>query len=252
MTSINRESLLPLYHQVEEVLREDIANKMYLPGQTIPTETELQDLFEVSRETIRKAVTNLVLAGLLEKRKGLGTFVAQPKIVHRLGRLYGSTDEILARGTIPGTTFIEKKEITPSDTIRREMDLKKGDNVIKIKRLRFVDEEPVAILSSYLPSDLVPDLVQVQFRNNSLYMTLEEVYGFKLDEADEVIEAGSIGKKDAKWLEIREKTPILVVKRLTYLDNGRIIEKLTALYRSDKFKYMVKLKGRPEHRVLPS
>ena len=249
MTSINKESLLPLYHQVEEAIREDIANKRYLPGQSIPTETELQGHFNVSRETIRKAVTNLALAGLLEKRKGLGTFVAHPKIVHRLGRLYGSTDEILARGTIPGTTFIEKKEIAPSDTIRREMGLKKGDNVIKIKRLRFVDEEPVAILSSYLPNDLVPDLVQVKFKNNSLYMTLEDVYGFKLDEADEVIEAGSIGKKDAKWLEIPEKTPILVVKRLTCLDNGRIIEKLTALYRSDKFKYMVKLKGRPENRV---
>ena len=250
MTSINRESLLPLYHQVEEALREDIGNKRYLPGQTIPTEIELQGLFDVSRETIRKAVANLVLAGLLEKRKGLGTFVAHPKIVHRLGRLYASTEEILARGTTPGTTFIEKKEIVPPETMRREMNLKRGDNVIKIKRLRFADEKPVAVLSSYLPSDLVPDLVQVEFRNNSLYMTLEEIYGFKLDEADEVIEAGSIGKKDAKWLEIPEKTPILAVKRLTYLDSGRIIEKLTALYRSDKFKYMVKLKGRPEYRVV--
>jgi GntR family transcriptional regulator len=250
MTHVNRESLLPLYHQVEEALRDDIVNKRCLPGQAIPTESELQDHFSVSRETIRKAVTNLVLAGLLEKRKGLGTFVAHPKIVHRLGRLYASTEEILARGTIPGTTFIEKKEIAPSETIRRDMGLKKGDNVIKIKRLRFADEKPVAILSSYLPSDLVPDLVQVQFRNNSLYKTLEEVYGFRLDEADEIIEAGPIGRKDAKWLEVREKTPILVVKRLTRLDNGRIIEKLTALYRSDKFKYMVKLKGRPEYPVL--
>ena len=250
MTSINRESLLPLYHQVEESIRQDIANRLYLPGQSIPTELELQEKFNVSRETIRKAVANLVLAGLLEKRKGVGTFVAHHKIVHRLGRLYGSTEEILARGTVPGTKFIARKEINPSHTMLREMNLEKGARVIKIKRLRLIDEEPVAILSSCLPKDLVPDLIQVKFKNNSLYMTLEDVYGFSLGEGDEVIEAGSIGKKDANLLKIGEKTPILVVKRLTSLVDGRVVESLTALYRSDKFKYEVKLRGRPEHRPL--
>lgn len=250
MTTINRESLLPLYHQVEESIRQAITSRVYLPAEAIPTETELQKQFSVSRETIRKAVANLVLAGLLEKRKGVGTFVAHPKIVHRLGRLYGSTEEILARGTVPGTRFIERKEINPPHTMLRDMNLEKGARVIKIKRLRLVDDEPVAILSSYLPKDLVPDLAQVKFKNNSLYMTLEEVYGFRLGEGDEVIEAGSIGKKDANLLKVGEKTPILVVKRLTSLVDGRVVENLTALYRSDKFKYEVKLRGRPEHQPL--
>jgi len=97
---------------------------------------------------------------------------------------------------------------------------------------------------------LVPDLARVKFRNNSLYKTLEEIYHLTLSEGDEIIEAGSIRGKDANWLQIRRGAPILVVRRLTYLDNGRVIEKLTALYRSDKFKYQVKLKGRPEHRPL--
>jgi len=234
--SIDKNSLLPLYHQVEESIRQDIANRIYLSGQSIPTELELQEKFNVSRETIRKAVNNLVLAGLVEKRKGVGTFVTHPKIVHRIGHIYGSHEEILARGMIPSTTFIEKKEITPSEPMRQEMALEKGATVIKVKRLRFVNEEPVAILSSYLPKDLVPDLARVKFRSNSLYRTLEEIYHLTLSEGDEIIEAGSI-----------RGAPILVVRRLTYLDNSRVIENLTALYRSDKFKYQVKLKGRPEH-----
>ncbi len=249
MIEINRNSLLPLYHQVEESLRQAIANKIYVPGKSIPTETELQEQYDVSRETVRKAVNNLVLAGLLEKRKGVGTFVTRPKIVHRLGRLYGSTEEILARQASPGTTFIERKKIKASGELCRMMEVDKGAGIIKVKRLRFVNNEPVAILSSYLPEDLVPDLIDVEFRSNSLYKTLEGVYGFKLLEADEIIEAGSINKKDAKWLEVPEMTPILVVKRLTYLDIGRVIEKLTALYRSDRFKYQVKLQGRPENRL---
>ena len=248
--SIDKNSLIPLYHQVETSIRKDIANKLYLSGQSIPTELELQEKFSVSRETIRKAVTNLVNAGLVEKKKGVGTFVTYPKIVHRVGYIYGSYEEILARGMIPGTTFIEKKKIKPPEPMRQEMALEKGATVIKVKRLRLVNEEPVAILSSYLPSDLVPGLARVKFKSNSLYHTLERIYHLTLSEGDEIIEAGSIRGQDADWLQIKKGSPILVVKRLTYLDNSTVIEKLTALYRSDKFKYQVKLKGRPEHRPL--
>jgi len=242
---IDKNSLLPLYHQVEESIRKNISAKIYIPGETIPTEAELQKKYNVSRETIRKAVTNLVQLGLLEKRKGVGTFVTQPKIVHNTRHIYGSNEEIIARGMTPSTRFIEKKEILPTDSMREEMSLNKASTIIKAKRVRFVNNEPVAILSSYLPSDLVPDLLGIDFRGDSLYKTLEEVYKFILTEGDEVIEAGSIRGKDANLLEIKKGTPILVVKRLTYLDNGRVIEKLTALYRSDKFKYQVKLVGRP-------
>jgi GntR family transcriptional regulator len=239
-----------LYHQVESCIRSDIAKKNYLPDQSIPTEIELQKKFDLSRETVRKAINNLVFAGLVEKRKGVGTFVTHPKIVHRVGYIYGSYEEIVARGMIPSTIFIEKKEIKPPELMRKEMALEKGDSVVKIKRLRLVNEEPVAILSSYLPKELVPDLTKVKFENNSLYHTLEKTYNLTLSESDEIIEAGSITGKDANRLQIKKGSPILVVKRLTFLSDSRIIEKLTALYRSDKFKYQVKLKGRPEHRTL--
>ena len=248
--SVDKKSLLPLYHQVESCIRNDIAKKRYLPDHSIPTEIKLQKKFDVSRETVRKAINNLVFAGLVEKRKGVGTFVTHPKIVHRVGYIYGSYEEIVARGMTPATTFIEKIEIKPPELMRKEMALEKGDSVVKIKRLRLVNEEPVAILSSYLPKELVPDLTKVKFKNNSLYHTLEKVYHLTLSESNEVIEAGSITGKDAKWLQIKKGSPILVVNRLTFLSDSRIIEKLTALYRSDKFKYQVKLKGRPEHRPL--
>jgi GntR family transcriptional regulator len=182
----------------------------------------------------------------VEKRTGVGTFVIHPKIVHRIGHIYGSYEEMAARGMIPSTTFIEKKEVNPPEKIRQEMALEKGATVIKVKRLRSVNEEPVTILTSYLPKDLVPDLDHVKFRSDSLYKTLEEIYHLTLSESNEILEAGAVRGKDANLLQIKRGTPILVVKRLTYLDNSRVIEKLTALYRSDKFKYQIKLIGRPK------
>ena len=247
--SVDKNSVVPLYHQVEESLRKDIANKIYLPGRPIPTEPELKERFNVSRVTVRKAVNNLVLAGLVEIRKGVGTFVAHPKIVHRIGTIYGSSEEILARGMSPGTEFIEKKEIAPSESIRRELDLSKKIKVIKVKRIRFADEEPVAILSSYLPKDLVPNLVRAKLRDDSLYKTLEGKYNLTLWDVNETIEAGAARGKDADLLRIRKASPILVVNRLTYLDDGRVVEKLTALFRSDKFKYQVRLKDRPRSQL---
>ncbi len=246
MTVLN-EKHTPLYYQLQEAIRREITNGNYQPDDPLPTELELQKQYSVSRETVRKAVNELVAIGLLEKRRGKGTYVSRPKITHRIGRVYSSTEEVIARGMEPGTEFIQVSEMPPLDYICEEMGLKPGCGVTIVKRLRLADGEPVAILRSYLPTDLVPDLPEMTFVNNSLYHTLEEKYGLELSDCEEVIEAGLVGKNDAKLLNISIQQPVLVVKRLTRLNNGRIIESLLAYYRSDRFKYRVRLEGR--HRM---
>ncbi len=233
-----------LYYQLQEAIRSKISKGIYKPDDALPTELELQREYSVSRETVRKAVNELVAIGLIEKRRGKGTYVSKPKITHRIGRVYSSTEEMIVRGMKPGTEFIEASEVSPPDFICEEMGLKPGCEVIIAKRLRLANGEPVAILRSYLPADLVPNLHEIEFVDNSLYHTLEEKYGFELSDCDEVIEAGLVGKEDAKLLNISTQQPVLVVKRLTRLNNGRVIESLLAYYRSDRFKYRVRLEGR--------
>jgi GntR family transcriptional regulator len=235
---------IPLYFQLEEALRKKIASREYLPGQPIPSELQLQQEYGVSRETVRRAINDLTSSGLVTKVRGIGTYVAEAKIAHRIGSIYSSTEEILARGMTPGTSFLEKREIRASEEIRREMGLDPLSPIFKIKRLRLADGEPVAILTSYLNGNLVPTILDIEFKNNSLYRTLEDIYQLRFGECDEVIEAGLVGGRDAKLLGIKKSVPVLVVKRLSYLDNTKVIEKLIALYRSDRFKYLVKLKGR--------
>ena len=245
MTSLlNKNIPMPLYFQVAESIRNKIAQNVYRQDEPIPTEIQLQEEYGVSRETVRKAVNDLVAEGLVEKVRGKGTYVAGPKIVHRIGRIYGSAEEIIARGMIPETKFLEKTEFSPPESMRTEMGLNPSDLVVKVRRLRYANNKPVAILTSYLSADIVPGLAETEFVNGSLYKTLEDVYHLVLYEADEVIEAASVGEQDADQLEIKENSPVLVVKRLTYLDDMRVIEKLIALYRSDAYKYQVKLKGR--------
>ncbi|NIM97713.1 MAG: UTRA domain-containing protein [candidate division Zixibacteria bacterium] len=250
MSYITRDKPIPLYFQLEEILRQKIVNKVYLPGQPIPAETQLVEEYDVSRITVRKAVDNLVLSGLLTRKRGVATYVAEPKITHRIGSIYSSTEEILARGLTPGTEFLEKNRIDPPDYIRRELALDENAKAFRLKRLRFANNEPVAILTSYVPEELAPGLISNEFTENSLYRTLEQRYNLKLSECDEYIEAQIIRGDDARLLGLGNSGPVLAVKRLTYLDSSRAIESLIALYRSDRYKYQVKLKGRAEGRLL--
>jgi GntR family transcriptional regulator len=235
---------IPLYYQLEGALRKKILNRTFLPGQSIPTELQLQEEYGVSRETVRKAVNNLVLAGLLTKNRGIGTFVAQPKLINRIGPIYSSTEEIIARGMVPRTKFIEKRELIPPEEIRNEMRIEGRTGVIKIKRLKYADNKPVAIFTSYLNKRLVPDILKSDLIDDSLYRTLEERYNLILFESDEVIEAGIIKGRDAKYLGLGRSGSVLIAKRLTYLSDSTVIEKMIAFYRSDRFRYEVKLRGR--------
>ena len=123
MTYLN-DKHTPLYYQLQEAIRAKIANGTYKPDEPIPTELELQDEYSVSRETVRKAINELVMVGLVEKRRGKGTYVSRPKITHRIGRVYSSTEEVIARGMTPGTEFIQVSEITVPNYMREEMGLK--------------------------------------------------------------------------------------------------------------------------------
>ena len=244
VTKLERGKPIPLYFQIAEEIRARIVQGIYSCGEAIPTELLIQDEFEVSRETARKAVSVLINEELIVKVRGKGTFVAQPKVVHRIGSVYGSSEEIKARGLVPSTKILGIDRFAPPHNIQKEMQLSKTAEVVKATRLRFANNKPAAILTSYLPNDLIPGLSASKFLNGSLYKTLEKVYKLSIRDADEIIEAGIVDNEEAGYLEIEKNTPVLVVNRITYLENNRVIEKLKALYRSDIFKYQVKLRGR--------
>lgn len=189
---LSEDSPVPLYHQLELVLRDFVLAGEVETGALLPTETELQEAYGVSRSTVRKAIDELVRAGLIERRRGIGTFVADP-VANNYKCLVSFTAEALREGRQPSTRVLEFSVGRPSEAVAEQLNVGDGE-VIFIKRLRLLDGEPMFIASSHVPRavapDLEPDSLEEAGIDQSLYYLLESRYGVLLVEGEEVIAAG--------------------------------------------------------------
>jgi len=240
----------PLYYVIEKEIKRRIIEGVYRTGKRMPTETELQNEFGVSRLTIREAIKRLVDLGLVQKNQGRGTYVIKPDIYHRVGFLYSPSEEILARNFQLDTKVIQLKKIKSDDYIANNLKIDVDEEVVFLERLRYADFIPAQLIKSYLPHKLVKNIESIDFTKNLLYKTLEEQYNLKLKEADEILEAINICEKDANLLDIKPGIPILLTRRTTYLSDGQIIEYNTIIYKPDVLTYHIKLKGRDQSRLL--
>jgi len=235
---------LPLYHRIENDLKEKILRGEYEPGDMIPPERELIEMYKASRLTIREAVNRLTQQGLVEKVQGKGTFVTKPQINHMMGYLYNNSGEILKSSYDIKTQVLNLKIINPDADIVKKLKLVNSEQeVVFLERLRFANKTPAAILTSYIPYRFVPDIESMDFTNVSLYRTLREKYGIHLHDAQEVIEAVNADERKSELLNIKKNTPLLLNQRIVYLIDGTPIEYETIEARSDVYKYRNRLIG---------
>ncbi len=240
----------PLYYQVEEDLRKRIRSGEFKEGDLFPSERELIETYKVSRLTIRRAVNTLVEQGILEKKQGKGTFIAKPKVNHRVGSLYSTSEEFLLNNYVVKTKVIESKKIIPDEEISKKLKLNSDEEVFYLERVRYANNTPAAYIKCYVPYKYVENIERIDFSNNYLYKTLEDIYKLELYEAQEVIEATLVDTISAKLLDLKEGSPVLLNQRITYNSNGEIIEYEKILYRSDIFKYHNRLVGRGHGKLI--
>lgn len=240
--AVNRTIDIPLYAQVREALREDLARME--PGQAIPPEIELQTRFEVSRITVRKAMDDLVTEGLLVRQQGRGTFVQRPKLTHELNMITSWTEQLLAAGFASRTAHLETEEIVPPKRIAVSLELGPEEPVFALRRLRMISEEPLTLMLNYLPARLVPGLGEKMERRESLYEVLEKDYGLVAARAIDLVETRTATDEEAKRLRIEHWAPLLCVTRVSYLEDGRPLEVGLAISRGDRYRYRVELRGR--------
>ena len=148
---LDKQSPIPIYIQIEEQLKQQIQQGDFPIGTTIPSERELTERFDVSRMTVRQAITNLVNDGLLYREKGRGTFVASPKVEQPLNGLTSFTEDMMARGMVPSSKMINFEILEPESDISAALQLAQGDEVYFVERIRFADDKPMAIERTYLP-----------------------------------------------------------------------------------------------------
>ncbi|WP_422449046.1 GntR family transcriptional regulator [Thermoanaerobacterium sp. DL9XJH110] len=239
---VNREKPLPLYYQLKSELLEDIKKGIYKENEKIPSENELQKLYNVSLITVRKALSDLVQEGVLYRIQGKGTFVAKPKIQRYLS-LLSFTEEMKQKGIELDTKLLRfTKEYVDND-IAEALKLNSDKSVWVIERLRLGNGEPVALQKSYLPCYIFKNFSEEHFKSsNSLYEILRTKYDMVPYRAEEVYNSININDKNiAEQLSVRLKTAAFLVKRITFNQEGIPFEYAISLLRGDRYSIRVNL-----------
>lgn len=239
---IDRESPIPYYYQLEQILLGEIEAGRYEPGDRLPGEHELCETFNVSRTVVRQALAEMETEGWLRKEKGRGTFIAPRKVSERLFQsLTGLYEDVVSRG---GTlrSEVRRLECVPAPGwVAARLALKEGEPVIALDRLRFVNGVPWAVVTTYLPYKLCPQLVEEDMEHRSLYTVLEEEYGVRISYGRRSVEATLATAAVARALSIDVRDPILLLGSTSYGEDDRPIEHFVAHHRGDLSRFEVNL-----------
>ena len=238
---LDTNSPLPLYFQLQEVLRKRILGGEYNPGDLIPSEKELEKQYGVSRITVRNAINGLVLEDLLIKKQGRGTTVAYPRMQEEEDTtLQSFTEKMEKQGVEISTKVFDVAKMPVSERIAEHLDIEPGDKIIYAKRLRLVDGEPMALFENYISSET--GVTEKDDFSGSVFSLFEKKYGIKISSSEKIIEAGIVRKEDADLLQISAGDPVLIITYTTFNSDNKRIELAEGIYRADRYKFMVRLK----------
>jgi len=241
-TDIDRNSYIPLYIQVLDAIKEYIEGNELQPDHQLPGEADLCRMFDVSRTVIRQALQELEYKGLIYRTKGKGTFVARPKIHEGLFQeLTGFFQDMQTRGHQPVSEVLKQEKVQANKQVAAFLEIEQGDEVIQIDRLRYVNQEPIVLVTTYLPYDLVPELLEVDLTARSLYQYLEEEHGIQIARGKRYLEAVPANQVEAEMLQVNLGAPLILLNSVSYLADGTPLEYFHALHRGDRSRFETEL-----------
>lgn len=241
---IDRDSRVPLYFQLKGVLEQQIRDGMWALHERIPTENELMNQYQVSRTTVRLALTALVNEGLLRRQQGKGTFVARSRIAQSLDSLAGFVEILEQQGLKPRIEVLAIGREEASPEVQRHLDLSVDSNVVVVERRVSVNGGPLFWSRTYLPADLGAVPRREELRTQTLFHWLETV-GYKPAEAWQTMAARAATRQEAARLGLKQGAPVMVIGRTAYAAGGRPLEHSRAVYRSDRYEYQIRLHREP-------
>jgi GntR family transcriptional regulator len=241
---VRRPGAATAHAQIEDWLADAIAAGRLNPGDRLPTEHDLAARLGVSRMTLRHALSELALRGLVMKAvgRGGGTFVAEPKLEQDLTTLAGLSEQLRRHGKVAGARVLAATQIPASPTAAAALLLAEGDPVHDVRRIRLADGAPIVIEHSQFPAGLFPDLLDCRL-DGSLYDLLADRYGKRPYRARESLEPVVAGVREAEALEVDEGAPLMLVERTAYAQSGEPLEYARDLFRGDRTKVVVWTSG---------
>lgn len=237
---IDKQSPLPIYYQIQELIRKKIDKKEWQTGDVLPSERIFAEQYEVSRMTVRQAVTELVNEGLLRREKGRGTFVAEQKFTQTLQGLTSFTEDMKERGLKPSSRLISFNVREAAGKTARVLGLNDGEAVYEIQRIRLADDSPMAMETTYISKKLIPGLTK-NIVQHSIYEYVEAELGLAIGYGEQSLEAALAMKKEAELLEIELNDPVLLISRITHLQDKTPFEYVKSAYRGDRYKFSIQM-----------
>jgi len=242
-THIDKSSYIPLYIQVRNILKELINNGKLKPGDQIPSENELSAEYNISRMTVRQASQELMREGLIVIRRGEGTFVNSASHTQMLLKLEGFSSEMAKLGYRNHSRVLDIHKIEAFDSFEMAysgLQKEPGDTLVRIRRVRYVEETPFAIETSFLPLATGQGLMEPRMADDaSIYNYIENKLHIRLSRADHVIQPGLADQESAELLEIALGSPVLNLRGTTFSMTNNPVEYLEGIYRGDKYELKV-------------
>jgi GntR family transcriptional regulator len=229
----------PLYLQLKALIQSAIHDGRLRANDALPSEREIASMLDISRVTVRKALTDLVEEGILTQRRGSGTFVTSgaTRVEQRLSRLTSFTEDMLARGLTPSVRWLLKAVAPPTPEEAMVLGLSTGERVVRLRRLRLADNQPMALEQAVVAARLLPNPEAI---GSSLYAALD-ASGIRPVRALQRLSAESLGEEEAQILGVEPGAPALYIERISYLRDGRPVEFTKSHYRGDAYDFVVEL-----------
>ncbi|MBS6641985.1 MAG: GntR family transcriptional regulator [Clostridiaceae bacterium] len=213
---LDQNALTPLYEQLKNAIKEDIKAQIYRPGDRMPSEAEMEEKYQVSRITVRRAVKELCDEEILVRRQGKGTFVLNNGVHSRIDRLAGFHDSLGEQGKKVEVKVLEKSIGKPKPSYARDLQMAPQDDIVYLKRIMYADDIPVMIDTCYIPMKRFPGIYDKLTGDFSIYRILREDYGASLDRYYKVLKVRKATKEEAGYLNCHSGDPVFDLFKITY------------------------------------
>ena len=244
---INPESSVSIYLQVADQIKEDIKDRKLKAGDMLPPDHFYCTALGISHMTVKKAIDVLVNEGIVYRKKGVGTFIPEAKIVQSLFALSGFTGDNEKKGNKIESLVLTFSRIAADESVAEYLRIEPGTLVVNLKRIRYMNNIPVALEDSYvnLQGQNAELIFEKDFKKASLYRYLSEECGINLKYAEETIEVSGASSRICEYLEIAQGRPVFLLSRTSFDENNQAIEYVKSIYRADRYIFSAILTNNP-------
>lgn len=227
--------MVPAYIRIHDAIKKEIDEGVWEIGQRLPSERDLADDYEVSRMTLRQAITLLVEEGILERRVGSGTYVASHRVQEKMRGTTSFTEIVRSQGKTPSSQLISYQRKPANETEIQQLQLKATDTVVRMERVRFADNVPLVFEVASIPEKLIQSFNQEDITEH-FFQTLTD-NGYEIGKSEQTIYAKNASERVANYLKVPKNHAVLALTQVSYFTDGRPFEYVHSQYVGDRFEF---------------